>query len=123
VKQANDLRVENGSLVAEIHMLRDALERTESDRVRLQAFSSGIMGRLLAINDTIAGAVKFSIKEGVEAAEEHETAKEQPVAEAAEPAQRVSAPTPLPPPAGIIPSPRRPHEVVGRLADPRMAGP
>lgn len=66
----SQLRVENGSLVAEVNMLREALERSESDRIRLQAVSSTLMGQLMAINAVIGDAVKLSIKHGVEAAEE-----------------------------------------------------
>lgn len=62
------LRTQNQSLIAEVGMLREALERSDNDRVRLQAVSSTLLGRLLAINDVIGGAVKASIKDGIEAA-------------------------------------------------------
>jgi hypothetical protein len=65
----NETRVHNGALVAEVGMLREALERSESDRIRLQAVSSTLMGRLLAINSVIGDAVKASIKHGIEAVE------------------------------------------------------
>jgi hypothetical protein len=61
------LRAESQGHLAEVNMLREALERADSDRIRLQAISSTLLGRLLAINDCIGGAVKASIKDGIEA--------------------------------------------------------
>jgi hypothetical protein len=65
-----DLRVENGSLVAEVTMLREALERSDADRIRLQAVSSTLMGQLRSINAVIADSVKLAIKHGLEAVDE-----------------------------------------------------
>lgn len=62
------LLVQNMNLVSEVSMLREAYERADGDRIRLQAISSTLLGRLLAINDAIGGAVKASIKDGIEAA-------------------------------------------------------
>lgn len=62
-----DLSAANMALVAEVSMLREELERADGDRIRLQAVSSTLLGRLLAINDCIAGAVRASIKDGIEA--------------------------------------------------------
>jgi hypothetical protein len=70
---ANERRIQNEALLAECGMLREALERCETDRVRLQSVSSTLLGRLLAINDTIAGAVRESIKHGIEAVEARST--------------------------------------------------
>lgn len=67
VAEAADLRATNSALLAEINMLREAYERADTDRIRLQTIASTLLGRLLAINDTIAGAVKASIKDGIEA--------------------------------------------------------
>lgn len=61
------LLVENMNLVSEVSMLREAYERADGDRIRLQAISSTLLGRLLAINDVIGGAVRASIKDGIEA--------------------------------------------------------
>jgi chromosome segregation ATPase len=100
---ANEHRIHNQALMAEVSMLRDALERCETDRVRLQSVSSTLLGRLLAINDTIAGAVKESIKHGIEAVEAarpEETAElDEAGAEAAEIIGRTvpAAPGGLPP--------------------------
>jgi hypothetical protein len=61
------LLVQNMNLVSEVSMLREAYERADGDRIRLQAISSTLLGRLLAINDAIGGAVRASIKDGIEA--------------------------------------------------------
>jgi hypothetical protein len=65
--QAMELLTSNNALLAEANMLREALERADADRIRLQAISSTLLGRLLAINDCIGGAVKASIKDGIDA--------------------------------------------------------
>jgi hypothetical protein len=66
-QHAAELIAANSALHAEVNMLREALERADADRIRLQAISSTLLGRLLAINDCIGGAVKASIKDGIEA--------------------------------------------------------
>lgn len=68
--ELQSVMVQNRGLVSEVEMLREALERSDSDRIRLQAISSTLLGRLLAINDCIAGAVKASIRDGIEAVHE-----------------------------------------------------
>jgi len=97
-QKSSDLLVQSMNLMSEVHMLRDALERADADRVRLQAISSTLLGRLLAINDTIAGAVKASIKDGIEAvhAAKAEDDLEQAGAEAQEIIQRVEPVPPTP---------------------------
>jgi predicted nuclease with TOPRIM domain len=67
--EMNELRIQNGALIAEVNMLRDSLERCDSDRTRLQSVSSTLLGQLMAINAVIADSVRLSIKNGVEAAE------------------------------------------------------
>lgn len=62
-----NLRIENGSLVAENGILREQCERSDSDRVRLQAVSSTLTGQLLAINAVIADAMRLAVKNGVDA--------------------------------------------------------
>jgi len=66
-REASELRSANGNLVAEVNMLRDRLQDTENERRRWQHTSSTLLGRLLAINDTIAGAVKAALKDGYDA--------------------------------------------------------
>lgn len=61
------LRRGHDEAIAESRVLREELERSDTDRIRLQAISSVLLGRLLAINDTIAGAVKAAVKDGIEA--------------------------------------------------------
>lgn len=107
IKQ-QELLTQNMSLLAEVNMLREAYERADTDRVRLQQIASTLLGRLLAINDTIAGAVKASIQNGIEAA-----TAERPIAEAAEPVQRVTAADASPPAPAAITSPRAPNAAVG----------
>jgi hypothetical protein len=68
--RAAELTTTNNALLAEANMLREALERADADRIRLQAVSSVLLGRLLSINDVIGGAVRASIKEGIEAEQE-----------------------------------------------------
>lgn len=86
-----ELLVTNMSLLSEVSMLREALERSDSDRIRLQAISSTLLGRLLAINDCIGGAVKASIRDGIEAAQQADADPEleQASREAGEIIQRV----------------------------------
>ena len=67
--EANELRVHNQALMAEVGMLRESMERCDSDRIRLQAVSSTLLGRLLAINAVIGDAVKDSVKHGIQAVE------------------------------------------------------
>jgi hypothetical protein len=67
-----ELRATNAGLLAEVGMLREYLKTADSDRIRLQAIASTMLGRLLSINDTIAGAVKASIREGIDASVSHE---------------------------------------------------
>ena len=72
------LAVDNSSLVAEVTMLRDALARSDRDRLRQTAIASTLTGQLLAINAVIGDAVRMAAKNGIEA--------EQAPVEAAEPA-------------------------------------
>lgn len=104
--KVQELLVTNMNLLSEVSMLREALDRADSDRIRLQAISSTLLGRLLAINDCIGGAVKASIKDGIEAAQEAKSDPdlEQASQEAAEIIQRVQ---PMEVPkvaAGVAPS-------------------
>jgi len=106
-----DLRVENGALVAEVNMLREALERSENDRVRLQAVSSTLTGQLLGINAVIAEAMRTAIKHGIEATEQREDTLEHAGAESRDVLQRVepaAAPETAPEPNA---SPRHPQAV------------
>lgn len=80
-----DLRVENGSLVAEVTMLREALERSDADRIRLQAIASTFVGGVRSLNAVAADLYKLAIKNGLEAADaikpEEKTAMDQAGAE------------------------------------------
>lgn len=107
-----------GSLTAEVNMLKDALDRSETDRIRLEAVSSQLLGRLLAINSVIGDAVKASIKHGIEAVEEArpEPELEQAANEVRGILQRVA---PVPQPLERLdqtPPPRAPQAVGGPLA-------
>ncbi len=62
-----ELMVQNMNLVSEVSMLREMLERSDTDRIRLQAVSSTLLGRLLAINAVIGDAVKAANHHGIEA--------------------------------------------------------
>jgi len=62
-QEVAELITTNNALVSEINMLREALDRSEVNRIRFQGISSTLLGRLLAINDCIAGAVRASIRE------------------------------------------------------------
>ena len=99
VKQ-QELLTQNMSMLAEVNMLREAYERADCDRIRLQQIASTLLGRLLAINDTIAGAVKASIRDGIEAASQ----AEMPIAEPAEPVQSVLSGEPVEIPTAPKPS-------------------
>jgi len=74
--QNAELRAAHAGLVAENGVLREHMQQAENDRVRLQAVASTLLGRLLSINDVIGGAVKASIREGIEAATSHEHAED-----------------------------------------------
>ena len=95
--QAAELHATNGALLAEVGMLKESLDRADGDRIRLQAISSTLLGRLMAINDCIAGAVKASIRDGIEATSEAkpDPTLEQAAGEAQEIIQRIH---PLQPP-------------------------
>lgn len=75
-----DLRNENRDLLSEVGMLREAAERSDCDRIRLQAISSTLLGRLYGISDVIEGAVRAAIRDGVKAATVHEETKDTPKA-------------------------------------------
>lgn len=95
--------IQSRGLVAEVEMLREALERSDGDRIRLQAISSTLLGRLLAINDCIAGAVKASIRDGIEAAHEAkpDPELERAASEVQSILQRVVPMEPASPPASV----------------------
>lgn len=68
VQQENlNLRVENGSLVAELGMIREAHDRAETDRVRLQAIASTFVGGIRSLNAVAADLYALAIKNGLEA--------------------------------------------------------
>lgn len=116
VAEAADLRATNSALLAEANMLREAYERADTDRIRLQTISSSLLGRLLAINDTIAGAVKSSIKEGIEAV--HAAKAEDELDQAGEEAQGILQRVP----ATVAPdAPPARTASVAPLQAPRMA--
>lgn len=67
--ECNELRIANGALHAEVNMLREALERCDNDRTRLQAVSSSLAGGLRAINAVIADQLRSAIAHGIKAVE------------------------------------------------------
>jgi hypothetical protein len=96
--EASELRIHNGALMAEVAMLREALERSDADRIRLQAIASTFVGGVRSLNAVAADLYKLAIKNGLEAAEaakpEEKAALDQAGAEAREIFDRV--PTSLP---------------------------
>jgi hypothetical protein len=66
IDEVASLTFTNNSLLAELTVLRESFERSENNRVRFQSISATLLGRLLAINDCIAGAVKASVEAGIE---------------------------------------------------------
>lgn len=110
-----ELKAANMALIREVDMLREVLRTADADRLRLNAVSATLLGRLLAINDCIAGAVKASVRDGIEA---DRTAASQPgaeappkppvisedMAEAAEPIRE-----PVQPPKPQVPDPMTPE--------------
>lgn len=66
--EKTELLVSNRSLQAEVNMLREALERSDTDRIRLQSVASTFMGGIRALNATTLDLVNLAIKNGVEAA-------------------------------------------------------
>lgn len=97
VNRSDSLAATNSALLAEVTMLREELTRADADRLRLSAISSTLLGRLMAIHDTIAGAVKAAGQAGVEATTKVDAAEE-PVWTPRRPAEPVSAPAATEPP-------------------------
>lgn len=64
-EQCTTLRQRNVEMATENGVLREALDKSDTERMRLQNISSVLMGRLMAINDTIAGAVKMSLQQTI----------------------------------------------------------
>lgn len=106
--KVQELLVTNMNLLSEVSMLREALDRADSDRIRLQAISSTLLGRLLAINDCIGGAVKASIRDGIEATQQAQADPdlERAADEARGILQRVEPAAPAPVSPAANPSPR-----------------
>jgi hypothetical protein len=109
-------------MAAEIQMLREQLRDTEADRRKWQTACSTLMGRLLAINDTIAGAVRQAAKDGLHAMEpaDEETTDEskepgEADAVAAAATQCAGAEEGTPTAARAIPSPARSQAVLGAI--------
>ena len=67
--ECTELRIHNGALVAEVQMLREALDRSDTDRVRLQAIASTFVGGVRSLNAVAADLYNLAIKNGVEAEE------------------------------------------------------
>jgi hypothetical protein len=65
INRADSMNATNAALVTEIGVLRDQLARSDAERIRLNAIGSTLLGRLMGIHDTIAGAVKAAAREGV----------------------------------------------------------
>lgn len=61
------VRAENAQLLSEVNMLRDHTKQIEAERVRWHAIAATLLGRLTAINDVVAGAVRAAIRDGFEA--------------------------------------------------------
>lgn len=79
-----ELSIDNGSLVAEVNMLREELARADADRIRLQAVASTLNGELTAIKDVIDGSVRRALEAGVHAKPELASAEpEKPAQQAA----------------------------------------
>jgi hypothetical protein len=104
--QITELSIANGSLIAEVNMLRGQLQLADADRIRLQATASTLSGELMAIQDVINGSVRRALSAGIEAAqtkEQHiaevqadaENAVEAALAQEPEP-EKASPVTPLP---------------------------
>lgn len=62
-----DLSIENGSLLAEVGMLREQLLSATDNVIRLQAVASTLSGELLAIKDVIDGSVRRALESGIKA--------------------------------------------------------
>jgi hypothetical protein len=89
----NELQVVNGALTAEVGMLREALERCDNDRARLQAIASTFVGGIEALGAVATALVQKAIKHGIEAAQaaqpEEKTELDQAGAEVREIIERV----------------------------------
>jgi hypothetical protein len=85
----NELRVRENSLLAEVNMLREALERSDNDRIRLQAVASSLAGGLKAINAVIGDQMASAIKNGVVAVEQARPEEKAELDEAGAQAQEI----------------------------------
>lgn len=113
-RKNHDMGIQTGSLLAEVGMLREALQRSDTDRIRLQAVSSTLLGRLLAINAVIADAVAAARRNGIEAVEAAPDEElEKAASEVAEVLRRVEPVASTPEPAAPNPSPAPPKAAVG----------
>jgi hypothetical protein len=66
----HQLAVENGILLAEVNMLRDALTVANKEALRLQAVASTFGGQARALSSVFNSIVELAIKNGYEAAEQ-----------------------------------------------------
>lgn len=117
VNRSDSLAATNSALVAEVTMLREELTRADADRLRLSAISSTLLGRLMAIHDTIAGAVKAAGQAGVEATAKIEAPEEPAERQPQKPAEAVSAAPEIAPPETPIEwmTPPAPPQALGKV--------
>lgn len=80
VTKNHELAVENGVLLAEVNMLREALDKAEREARRLQAVSSTFGGQARALQSVFSSIIELAIKNGYEAAEAPQ-ARQEPVQE------------------------------------------
>ena len=66
----HQLAVENGILLAEVNMLREALAVSDRDRLRLQAVASTFGGQARALQAVFTTIIELAIKNGYEAVEQ-----------------------------------------------------
>ena len=52
------LLAQNAALLSEVNMLREELDRSDHDRVRIQGFAAGLAARLSVIQETISVALR-----------------------------------------------------------------
>jgi hypothetical protein len=100
VDKNRQLSVENGILLAEVNMLREAVALSQRETLRLQAVASTFGGQARALQSVFSSIVELAIKNGYEAAEQSapraqaapQRSAQEKAPETPEPAQASGAP-------------------------------
>ncbi len=107
VEQRNtELQVREGILVAEVNMLREALDRSEDERVQKTAIAATFVAQAKSLNAILADMIRTANANGIEAIENRhpeetaaadaDAARAREIIERTEPAHRTPEPPKVP---------------------------